>query len=294
MIDLAKLAESLASKGIIASVDVRIWDGYLPARPEWGNIRICAFSDEMSTTFLDATRMFDQLLSSHSIPCSDGCFVPSANIAQWSSEYAALEVSFNKAKQSTMLASDAIRQSVKSMAAESTVIAWRTKNPDDPTPPPSLVVCSSNLAASMIPRKEDFLDAYGVSRRACDHSFIFCLRDQRASFIGKSERSFMAWRVVDELVAGNIRRLDSKLRKSMKRGIGVGRKLTLMQEGALTFSRTDLMPELGVSTAVDELLSLIRNKMAVDIDRSAVSAEVGKILDFTSDLMTVSGILGRL
>lgn len=294
MIDLVQLAGSLTAKGVVASVDVRIWDGYLPPKPEWGNVKICAFSGEMSKAFLEASEMFDNLLASYSIPCCDGFFIPERSLSKWSEEHSKLEISFNKAKQSVMAASDIVKQSVRSLAAERAVAAWKEKNPDDQNPPPSFVMSASNLASSMVPRKEEFLESYGVSRRMSEHSFSFCARDKRAVCISKNEYNYMAWRVVDELVAGNVRRLDTTLRRALKKWVYAGKKLEEIQEGVLAFSRTDIMPELGIAQAIGQLSSMIENKMAADINMSKVYAEAGRVADFTGGLTTVSEVLGRL
>ena len=80
------------------NVEVKTWKGILPKKREWGNIPIQILPDDIYNSFGELENKIMDNLASHSIPCSDGCFVPNTIFDDWLKIHNDYSERFNKAK----------------------------------------------------------------------------------------------------------------------------------------------------------------------------------------------------
>lgn len=290
MVNLTSMAARLASKGIVVSLDVRAWNGMLPARPEWG-AQIRVIHDRSVTGLREAKNALLDNLYSASIPSDYGNFLPNNSILGWSEKHDQLIATFDLIRTIVLNDRNRMVESAKSMASILSRENWAFDHGDEP-PPPSVILHSSSLAASLVPSADDLREMFYVVRLIRDHSFLFPISDARCSFVGDGERRHAAWITIDELVAGNARRLKSWLESAVPpSNKWTQRYSDRTLKAATEFLATDLMPELGLSQAVKSVEVLLDRVPIENIDGSGLSSAVESAIGLAGRLSSVSGVL---
>ena len=292
MVNLVETAERLATMGIVVSLDVRCWDGMIPARTEWGGAKIRVMHDRSVSGLREAkNQLLDNLFSS-SIAGDCGSFVPNAGISAWVNRHDQLMVAFEKVRDITLAGRDQMIESARSGAAALCREGWGMDHGGE-QPPPSAVVYASGLAASLVPPADVLRESFVVMRRVRTHSFLSSLSDDRRfSFIGYGERNNSAWVVIDELVAGNAMRLKSGLESARPASNNWSPRYSKRAfDAAVEFVRTDLMPELGLSRAAQGIVALLEGVAENDIDGQALCSAIEPCMALAKRLSSVSGVL---
>lgn len=297
MKDLVNMAAELTSMGLVVSVDVDAWNGTLPPRPEWGNYVIRLLPDSFYKAFREIEKKIARDLAARSIKCSDGLFIPERSIGRWMKDYDDCCKVFSIARSSVLSVCDGVRDGAKSVAAAKFNEAWAETHPLDSIAPPSGAIYASNLAASMIPKKDDLYDLYKIHRRVNTHSFCFAYENFKrgdTSIIGDGELRTMAWGVIDDLVAGNVRQFAARLNQASTLSYNFGKRVEMAICCSHRFVDTDLLPLLGLSGLAMEILSVADGKSVDKVDKGDFGSSLVKALELTRRLSTVDGILGAM
>jgi hypothetical protein len=289
MIDLIKTATELSAQGVIISVDVKMWNGKLPRRHEWGMLEVKLLPNQVVTAFSDVKNRITGNILQYSVPCYDGNFVPNRVLPELMLKHDKHCETFYKARSEIISHYDGFRDAARSAAYIKYVEVWRKNHPLEVMPPPSGGNYAANLAMSLVPTKENFYDLYKVERHVSPHSFCFMGSDSRCSFLENSEKKDMAWQVLDELLASNVRRLIACLMLTKKTRL-FGAKVRQVLDSCKLFVNTDMLPLNSLRSKVQELIEIADYKTTVQIDRKEFHRAIEDVINLAKKLSTVSDI----
>ena len=273
------------------NVEVKTWKGILPKKREWGNIPIQILPDDIYNSFGELENKIMDNLASHSIPCSDGCFVPNAIFDDWLKIHNDYSERFNKAKLLVLSCCEDVREAARSAAAIKQVEVWNSKHPLDKFPPPSSTAYASNLASSLIPSKEDFYSLYKVNIRVNSHSFCFMASNPRCSFLEQGEKRGIAWMVVNELVANNAKRFANSLNRMIVTTKLMGKKAKGVFEACKLFLDTDIFPNDCLRSKVQRLMDTVESKTFDQINQNEFNIAYEEARIFAIRMSEVSVIM---
>lgn len=293
MIDLVQKATKISSMGMIVSVNINFWSGILSPRQEWDNIKIQLLSNEIVGSFRELEKKILRNLNSYSIPCYDGLFVPSHVLNEWLLNHNELCERFYKARSIVLSMRESICDSARSAALIKYTETWKKEHFLDNVPPPSGGLYASNLAVSLVPTKEQFYDLYKVERLFNQPSFAFIQSDSRCSFVDDNERKILAWKLIDDLIVGNAKRLLNCIEKCIKCK-DVTTKIKLAFDGTKLFLNTDVLGENVLKNKVKELYDFIHFETFETVDKHKFSVLVEDINVLAKQFSSVSGIMEYL
>ena len=95
-------------------------------------------------------------------------------------------------------------------------------------------------------------------------------------------------------MAGNVRKLIERLEYTLIKKDGSQKRLDRAIETVISFKKTDLMPELGLSACTDELYNMINNKATSEINVKELLLIIANLINKAKDFSTVSSIIKRL
>lgn len=291
MLDLIKTASELSLMGTMVNLNVNMWSGILPRKQEWGDRQVKVLPEDLHTAFGDIKNKIIENLSSHSIPCEDGFFIPDFSFSDWITTHNEYAEMYYKARGMIMLYGDDLRESAKSVAAVTYTEAWKKRHPLEEFPPPSGKFQASTLAASMIPSREDFYDLYKIERRFNQHSFCFISSNFKNLPIEEGEKREMAWLVINDLVAKNAKRLADCLNNIVSNVKLHGNKSRYTFTCAKLFLDTDIFPYSCLRNKVQTLMDYIRSKTFNEIDQKEFNLVFEEARAMANKFSSVSGIM---
>ena len=291
MADLVEIAERLASKGVVVVLEIKVWSGVIPAREEWGGSGIGVLHSGVLSGIKAAKSKILANLCSSSILADHGRFIPNHEIKAWAEEHDNLILAFDKVRSIVIGLRDKMVESARMSAVSLYKENWATATGEPP--PPSAILHAAGIASSLVPSADVLRESFSVSRKVRSHSFLFPITDQRASFIGAGERRQEAWLTIDELVAGNVRTYRDQLEHSLPSSNNwTVRSVQRALSASISFIKTDLMPELGLSALAENVRTLLNGKAVESIDDQALALAVRSASDLAKKLSSVSDILG--
>lgn len=287
MLNLIKTAHEVASSGVIVNINVNMWKGVLPRKKEWGNVQVYLFPKDIRVALRTLERKINENLELHSIPCRDGFFVPNLIFDKWITLHNEYVNKYDKTRDVLMSLHEELLQSAKSVTAEWFSKSWLKKHPGDTKPPPSAKIHASNLAVSLIPRKEKFYDLYRVEVRFNQHSFSFVHNNPKFDFLNDGEKREMAWRTIDELVTGNINRLNERLKSVTSTVRLKGNKIRYATKVSRWFLNTDLFPKNELGIRVQKIMNEVEGKTFNHVDKNKFNKAVYEVLELTSEILNL-------
>lgn len=293
MQNLASVAEKTASKGVMVGIDIRTWNGILPSRQEWGGACIRSVGEETFSKIRKIRLDIIDDLESYSIPCFGGYFVPDAMIGEWASSYERLSTVFYDVVRAIAASRNDLVELSRITAANLCRESWNVMLGEQP--PPSMVQHAANTASMLFPSSHELIEMFCVYRQMYEHPYSFMCSDRRFSSIDDGEKRNMAWRVVDELLAGNARKLFKKLDSALSSSNHwTARQSKSVRSAVVTFLRTDLAPSVGLSELSQNIMRLLDRTDIESVDYKATAAAVAKAANLANQLSSVSGFMGVL
>jgi len=294
MLDLIKIASELSSTGTVVNIDVKMWDGALRNRPEWGNVYLKLLPENLFSSISEIKKKIIGNLNDYSIPCKDGFFVPDFVFSDWFEKHNLYLEMYYKSRGMIMECHADLIELARSVAAHSYVESWNKYHPSEVFPPPSGKSQASNLAASMVPEKEKFYDLYKIESRFNQHSFSFISSNPKNLPIDQGTKREMAWHVVDELVASNARRLANDFNQIISNITLHGNKARYTLNSTRLFLNTDIFSSNCLREKVQTLFDLIKEKTFSQIDQNEFNLAFEEVRVMALKLSNVSGIMGFL
>ena len=292
-VDLNKMAESLASSGVVISLDCNMWDGNLAQHPEWGMAEINVVPQGFFDALKEAKKKVFANLYAHSIECDDGRFVPHSAMTAWNALHSERLSEFVRVRELLSTSLEGLRATARSAASLEALAEWSRNHPDGSTPPPSVISYASNLASSLVPKRDDLYDSCRFIRRINSHSFAFVC-GSRDNYVDEGEKRLLSWMTVDELVAGNARRFARSMELVNARSYNRGKKVDIAKESSATMTATDMMPRLGLTEKAKEVAAAVEGKTAVDVDWPLLEAKAHSAMLSALSVSSVSGVMGRI
>jgi len=291
MIDIVETATRIASSGFLIKMKISAWAGFIPSRPEWGDRMICSIPADAKQSVDRAKKVIKDTLYRRVIPCYGGLFIPKHTIPEWIKEHEEAKAKLAAIVNVIANSIDTLRDAACLAAAAQTIKVWEKRHPKEGDPPLSISSHASSVVNSIMPSKEQVFEKFNIQRTINTHYFLVT---QKMDFLTDGEKRGAAWNTIDELVAGNIRKLVKRLEYAILQKAGHKRRFDRATETVITFRNTDVMPELGLSADTDELYNLVNNKVSCEVSSSALLGAMTSLTKKAKELSTVSAIIRRL
>jgi len=291
MIDIIETANRIASSGVVVRLYVSAWSGFLPPRPEWGNRYLCTIPEEAKHSVGLIKRQIRDAFFYKSIQCHSGRFIPNRIIPEWIREHEEIKAKLAAIVEIMANSVNTLRDAARLAAGSQSVKVWAENHPTEGTPPLSMSSHASSIVDSIMPSKDDIMAKFYTAREINTHSFLVT---QTIKFLNDGEKRRSAWNAIDELVAGNIRKLIERLEYAATRKDGRQRRFERATKTVISFRNTDLVPELGLSSYTDELYDMINNKAACEVDDQKLLLSIANLINRSKEMSTVSSIVKRL
>jgi hypothetical protein len=274
---------------MVVSLEIEIWNGCLSRREEWGKKEIYLIPGHLLMPLNEISHKMQKDLHSYSIECSEGRFLPYSAVPEWTRNHGIHLYNFANARSAVLETVSEMKKTAQSAAAIESALAWKESHKENP--PPSQMSYASNLAISLIPNKEEFYELFKVVRKLNSHSLLFIQNESNQNILNDAEKDFLAWKVIDELVAGNARRLASGLQKTTQT-YAKGRRVNNLKSCVEVFLHTDMVPQLGLTDMAKTIFDIVNGKTEDALDWD--SLPIKETISLAKKFSEVSAVLGSL